>query len=69
MIPAAGKQPHSTEIEMGLNQSKSGEADYHFGEAYLRFHDKTATLTLRGAGNPNKLRSTEVERKHDVLPD
>jgi hypothetical protein len=69
LIPAAGKQAHSIEIEMGLNQSKSGEADYHFGEAYLRFHDKTATLTLPGAGNPNKLRTAELVRKHDVLPD
>jgi len=69
LIPAAGKQPRSIAIEMALNQSKSGETNYSFAEAYLHFHDKTATLTLRGAGNPNKLRTAAVERKHDVLSD
>jgi Family of unknown function (DUF5829) len=61
LIPAAGKQPRSIAIELALNQVKSGETDYHFGEAYLRFHDKTATLTLRGAGNPNKLRTAQID--------
>ena len=69
LIAAAGKQPRSIAIEMALNQSKSGETDYHFGEAYLHFQDKTATLTLMGAGNPNKLRTAALERKKDVLPD
>jgi hypothetical protein len=69
LIPAAGKQPRSIAIEMALNQSKSGETDYRFGGAYMHFHDKTATLTLRGGGNRNKLRTAAVERKHDVLSD
>jgi hypothetical protein len=69
LIPAAGKQPRSIAIELALNQAKSGETDYRFGEVYLRFHEKTATLTLRGAGNPNKLRTAALERKNDVLPD
>jgi len=67
LIPAAGKQPHSIDIEMALNQSESGEKDYRFGEAHLRVHDKTATLTLRGAGNPNKLRTAGIERRCEVL--
>jgi len=69
LIPAAGKQPRGIAIEMALNQSKSGETNYSFGEANLHFDDKTATLALRGAGNPNKLRTAAVERKHDVLSD
>jgi hypothetical protein len=69
LIPAAGKQPRSIAIEMALNQANSDETNHSFGEAYLHFHDKTATLTLRGAGNPNKLRTAAVERKHDVLSD
>lgn len=69
LIPAAGKESHSIAIEMALNQSKPGETDYRFGEAFLHFHDKTATLILRGAGNPNKLRTAEVERENNILPD
>jgi hypothetical protein len=60
LIPAAGKQPNGIAIDVALNQPKSGETDYRFGEAYLHFHDKTATLTLRGAGNPNKLRTAHI---------
>jgi hypothetical protein len=67
LIPAAGKQPHSIDIEMALNQSESGEKDHRFGEAHLRVHDKTARLTLRGAGNPNKLRTAGIERRREVL--
>jgi Family of unknown function (DUF5829) len=66
LIPAAGKGPSSIAIEMTLNQSMSGETDYRFGEANLHFHDKTATLKLRGAGNPNKLRTAEVKRPRDL---
>jgi hypothetical protein len=63
LIPAAGKQPNNIAIEMALNQSKSGETDHRFGEAYLHFDDKTATLKLRGAGNPNKLRTAQIDKR------
>jgi hypothetical protein len=63
LIPAAGKQPNTVAIEMALNQSQSGETNYSFGEAHLHSHDKTATLTLRGAGNPNKLRTAQIDNR------
>jgi Family of unknown function (DUF5829) len=66
LIPSEGKGPSSIAIEMALYQSKPGETEYRFGEANLHFHDKRATLTLRGAGHPNKLRTAEVKRPRDL---
>jgi hypothetical protein len=62
LIPAAGKQPHSIDIEMALTQSKSGKKDYRARSAGSRQVGAEREPVMVDSPQPREATSWDVLR-------